>query len=272
MKKYLPAFLILTAALCGVAQARAQTQKRAQMQAPTSAQAQHPTRTHRPRWSFDILTGLALPVGQFANMEQHNPVSGHVQSGSNIELGSTYHLSHRWGITILAGSQYNGSDRATKAIPLTGPTTPDPALAALYAGHHWKMTRLLAGGVYTLPLNKKETLALLGRALAGIQKTETGNYSYLFPPSPDGITEFFYRPGQHLPWTFSYQADAGFQWKPYRRWALLVYSGYNGCQPSYNLDVGKLLAPSAAGGNSDVRKLYFPTGSLLFRAGIEIGL
>ena len=271
MKKHLPFALILAAGLCSVARAQSQ----AQAQHPNSTQ-QAQTAKHWPQqlqhWSFDLMAGPAFPVGQFANTEQQNPVSGPVHTGSLIEGSATYRLTRHFGVTILGASQYHNSDLPTRYIPLSDPAHPPAEYQGLFGPQYRKMTRLLAGGVYTIPVNSHQTLAMLVRALAGIQKTQTANYTYVLPASPNELNVFDFLPGQRLPWTFSYQADAGFQWKPARHWALVVYTGYNGSRPSYDLNIGKLFAPSTGGGNSDIKKLNFPTGSVLLRGGVQFSL
>jgi hypothetical protein len=224
-----------------------------------------------PRWSLDVLAGFAHPVGRFDNTKDHNPVSGQVHPGSIVEYSLTYHLNHHWGITALAGSQRNNSD----ADILILPGGPGGSYLAQFDQLHWKMTRLLTGGVYTLPLNRKQNLDLLGRVLAGVQQTETSAYTYQLH-YPEGLTSYSFFSGRTLPWTLSYQADAGFEWKILRWVALLAYGGYNGCRPAFtqhfpddNISINGIAIPTANGGTA---KLHFPTGSLLLRGGIQFNL
>lgn len=238
-----------------------------------TAHAQQELPKTEPRWSFDILAGRAIPVGQFANTERQNPVSGAVHTGSILEFTGTYHLNRHWGITLLGGSQRHNSDIDRAVLPFGGPADPSAQWLAQFDPQHWKMTRLLAGGNYTLPLNRKQSLAVLARALAGIQQTKTSEYSYVLDYS--GFTTSSTFPGRTLPWTFSYQADAGFQWRLYRWLAFLVYGGYTGSRPSYNqhfeddgISINGIPIPNANGATT---KLRYPTGSFLLRTGVELG-
>lgn len=238
-----------------------------------TAKAQEPKT--QPRWSFDFFDGSAIPVGQFANTGKQNPLSGHVHTGNILEYSATYHLSRHWGIALLGGSQRHNSDLDETILPFTGPADPNAQWLAQFAPQHWKMTRLLAGGVYTLPLNRKQNLAVLARVLAGIQQTKTSEYGYLFNIPSGAITTSDF-PGRTLPWALSYQADAGFQWRVYRWLALLVYGGYNGSRPSYTqhfpddgILINGIAIPNA---NGAIIKFHYPTGSVLLRGGVELSL
>ena len=271
MKKRIFPLLILATALCGAA--RAQAQQPIKAQEPPRAQAPESTQPLQ-RWSLDFLAGPAYPVGQFARTERQNPQSGSVHTGSILELSGTYHLNRHWGIALLGGSQRHNSDVDEVAIPMSGPASPGPEYLALIAPQHWRMTRVLAGGAYTIPLNRKQNLALLARALAGIQQTKTSEYTYVMNYPGFGTSTSSL--GVTLPWAFSYQADAGFQWRLYRWLSFLVYGGYNGCRPSYNqhfADEGILIngiaIPTA---NGATIKFHFPTGSFLLRGGVQVSL
>ncbi len=255
-----PFFLAIATAVSNRAHAQAQSSKSQPLHA---------------RWSLDFLAGPAYPVGQFANTERQNPVSGPVHTGSLLELSGAYHLNRHWGITVLAGSQRHNSDLDETILPFTGPNDPGPQWLAQFAPQHWKMTRLLTGVAYTLTLSRKQNLALLARALAGIQQTKTSEYGYLFEIPGGGITTSNF-PGRTLPLALSYQADAGFQWRVYRWLALLVYGGYNGSRPSYTqhfpddgISINGIAIPNA---NGAIIKFHYPTGSVLLRGGVELSL
>ncbi|HEV2481680.1 MAG TPA: hypothetical protein VGS79_18545 [Puia sp.] len=132
------------------------------------------------------------------------------------------------------------------------------------------MTRILAGGVYTLPLNQKKKLALLVRALAGIQETHAPQYEYFL--KIQNAMAFSSFPARNLGWAFSYQADAGLQWKAYRRWSLLTFAGYNGCRAPYRQDITQLVYFGGIYPSHVYKKIDFPTGSILVRAGVRYDL
>lgn len=263
MKRHSYSLLVLILAAAGAARAQVVTA---------------PAPLHR--WSFEATGGGAFPAGAFANTEKDDPKSGPVHTGSIFELGGTYHLNHHWGVALLAGAQHDNSHVDNFIIP--GPPVPDVVVpgpltyGATYppAGpQHWSMTRILAGGVYTFPLNKKKDLTLLFRALAGIQKTHTSQYEYLLEkPNQTAFADF---PARHLAWAFAYQADAGLQWKVYRRWSLLALAGYSGSRPAYKQDITPLLLydiPGPSNPAQTTQTIHFPTGSILVRAGIGFAL
>lgn len=284
MKKLNCLLLILVITCYGVrAQVQAVAPAQTQAAAPAQAQLTHPA----PRfyhWSFNASAGPAYPEGTFAHTDEGNPQSGPVHTGSLYEFNILYRLNHSWGIALSANHQQHTSVNHPLIVPnamapegfaagplIIGPGTPYPTIGP----QHWAMTRLLAGGVYTLPLNKKKSLALLLRALAGIQQTHVVQYEYSL--TYQYLTTSSSYPARRLAWTFSYQADAGFQWKLYRRWSLLALAGYNGARPSYNQDITSLLVVTdnmvtGSGLGPAYKKIHFPTGSILARAGVGFDL
>jgi hypothetical protein len=291
MKKTSCLLLVVVIACCATARAQVETKPLASAQAPIQATASAPAQTqpgHRShpappqhRWSFNALGGSAFPIGSFAHTDDGNPESGSVHTGSLFEGSATYQLSHTWGITLLGNHQHHNSEVDETILPYMLPDVigPGPLTSQRdYAApppQHWSMTRLLAGGVYTLPLNKKKSLALLFRALAGIQQTHVSQYEYSV--KYQNATAFASFPARNLAWALSYQADAGLQWKLYRRWSLLAFAGYNGSRPSYNQDITTLLQAfngmvPGPGIGPAFKKIDFPTGSILVRTGVGFDL
>jgi hypothetical protein len=114
------------------------------------------------------------------------------------------------------------------------------------------------------------------RALAGLQGTRTPDFSYQYPfPDliyPNWVTAY----GVNLPWTFSYEADAGLKWNFRGRVALLAYAGYDGCRPSKPPAELLLFGPN---NNMTIPlngykpgTVPLPTGTIHLRAGIEMRL
>ncbi|HVV72185.1 MAG TPA: hypothetical protein VHI52_11920 [Verrucomicrobiae bacterium] len=266
MKKYNCLLLIFVIAWGAAARAQAQPSKQ-----------HHPHRQASPhhRWSLDGAGGAAFPIGRFAHTDNDNPKSGPVHTGSLLELSGTYHLNATWGITLLAARQYHHSEIDEANTPYSGipellvPGPLNGMVSTPLGPQHWSMTRLLAGGVYTLPLNTKKELALLVRALAGMQKTHISAYEVFL--QAQNMTGFSNYPPRNLAWAFSYQADIGIQWKACRRWSLLALAGYNGSRPSYKQDITALILNTGStgpGASPFYQKIRFPTGSILVRAGV----
>jgi len=292
MKKLNCLLLVLVISCYGVrgqVQTKPAVQAQAQAAAPAPTQAAAPAQTHSShparrfyRWSFNVSAGPAYPEGAFAHTEKGDPQSGPVHTGSLYEFNILYRLNHSWGITLQGNHQHHTSRADELIFPnmivpeglAAGPliTTGGPAYQPI-APQYWTMTRLLAGSVYTLPLNKTKSLALLFRALAGIQQTHVTQYEYSITYQYLTTSSTF--PARNLAWAFSYQADAGLQWKLYRRWSVLAFAGYNGSHPSYNQDITDLLLNiNRIGSNASkvYEKIHFPTGSILVRAGVGFDL
>lgn len=235
-------------------------------------QAHKAAQTAKPpgHWSLDILAGPAFPVGAFGSLEHQYPSGGTIHAGGLAEVSGTYHLNRSFGIVLLASGQINkgnGINYVQPPKPLSPGILPgDEQVETVDGSQHWKIARFMTGGQYSLPLNRKKEIDLLFRLLGGVQKAEPATYNQYF----DNNEENFSYPRVNLPWSFSYQFDAGLKWQQTRRIALIAYAGYNGSESSRELTYLKV-------SDQGVWTYYpvkakIPTGSLLFRAGIEIGL
>jgi hypothetical protein len=253
MKKPVSLF-ILVIAFCSAA--------RAQKQAAGST---HPP---IPRWSFELTAGPAIPIGQYAGYSEQNRNLAPVKTGGLLELSGTYHVNRSFGIILLANGQLNRvKDRPSDVHTTTqyiGPYVPTPY------EDRWKIARLMAGGVCTLPLNKSRHFNLLARVLVGVQKTKTAGFTEGYVGDVNGYTPYN---GSTLPLTFTYQGDIGFKWKPGGRLALIAYAGYNGSRPDYTVtyqEQNQTTGYSIPGPSLIAlrHKTTLPTASLLFRSGI----
>ncbi len=221
-------------------------------QAQQTASAQPENTSLRPenasRWSIGLTAGPAFPVGKFVHPQGSNLATVH--AGGSFELNGAYRLCHAFSATMVLQGQLNNGNGMEYGLPNPG----DGDATGPYNVKDWRIARLLAGGVYTLPLAKQNGPALLIRALAGIQKTKTASPEISFP------------------WAFSYEADAGLKWPlPGKRIALVGYVGYNGSKPGK--DFVYILSNRAV----DIailvtQRRVFPTGTIHARAGIEVQL
>ena len=217
-----------------------------------SAQTQQnvsPQAGNASRWSIGLTAGPAFPTGKFVNPQGSNLATVH--AGGSIELNGAYRLCHAFSATMAMQGQLNNGNGTAYGLP----NPVDGDATGPYNVKDWRIARLLAGGIYTLPLTTQTGPALLIRALAGIQKTKTADISY---------------PGISFPLAFSYEADAGLKWPlPGKRIALIGYAGYNGCKPAQNF---VFMFSSSSGNNTMTQKNTFPTGTIFARAGIEMQL
>jgi hypothetical protein len=254
-------FFLLTRTIFGCGAIRAQETTKAPQDQSTKPFS---------RWSVDALAGAAIPVGAFGSLDHQYPSGGPIQTGGLAEVSGTYHLNRSFGVVLLAGGQINkgnGINYVQPPAPLPPGALPGDALIPIFDGSRdWMIARFLTGGVYTLPLNRKNSLDLLVRVLGGVQKTKPADYSQNFDQNENRGSW----PYISLPPSFSYQADAGLKWQQQDRIALIAYAGYSGSESSRELTYLKV-------SDQGVWTYYpvkakIPTGSLLFRAGIEIGL
>jgi hypothetical protein len=232
---------------------------------PAQAQKSVSTRPEKAsRWSIGLTAGPAFPVGKFVN--PLGPGSGTVHAGGSAEINGEYRLCHTFSATMVLQGQINNGNVLAYMLP----NPADGYLTGPYGDKDWRIARLLAGGIYTLPLSKQKGPALLIRLLAGIQKTRTADYHYSNQMNNIDVAY----PGISFPWAFSYEADAGIKWPlPGKRIALIGYAGYNGCKPAkdfvYNFSY---LAYPANGIARITQRHTFPTGTIHARVGIEVQL
>ena len=184
------------------------------------------------RWSIGLTGGAAFPVGKFQRLHSAYGGSG-VSTGSSAELFGEYRIWRSFSATLSINGQLNQGDGTPYDWRKYNWITNVPGKKS--SAHQWQIARILAGGVYTIPLASRPGPALLVRALAGVQKTSSPTFSYIDPAidyflAPDD--PYTHLPGLSLPWTFSYETDAGLKWAFPGRFTLISFIGYNGCKPT----------------------------------------
>ncbi|HEY4108547.1 hypothetical protein [Puia sp.] len=222
---------------------------------------QPPVPDDAPKWSIGLVSGVAIPIGPFARVETP---TGHFDThpGPAAELSLAYRVAPSFSFVLAAAEQYNqggGISYFTESVGFSLPSR-------VYNDHNWKMTRLLGGGEWTVPLRKTGRLSLLFRGLLGAQKTKAADtYERLrYPlanPSPLGGYYVVSYPGPSFPWTFAYEADAGIQWKMGKHLALTVNTGLGGAAPAKTITYlfGDMLIPERSA---------FPTTTVHINAGL----
>lgn len=217
-------------------------------------------------WSAGFSIGPSFPIGHFASKNFYSYEAGSAATGVSAELTGGYAFSRSWGMALLVGGQDNAHNpipysRYFFTVPFTVPVTVTNAHFP-----HWKIARILAGGVYAHSLSSREKLFLQIRLLAGVLKTNVPGYSddvYVGRSGPTHIDV----PEFHMSWTFSYQADAGLKWKLSGRTFLVANAGYSGAQPAYIYyeSVSGRIYPASIPYTS-------PITSIQLRAGMEVRL
>ncbi|HXB93766.1 MAG TPA: hypothetical protein VNU70_01370 [Puia sp.] len=222
-----------------------------------------------PHWSIGLAAGPAFPVGTFAGY--HSPIqsSGGVSIGGNAELSGEYRLCPSFSVAMAFSGQVNHG--AGVPYYLTQQHFSSSSGANTGFNSDWRIARILAGGVYSIPLSKRQGPALFFRLLAGIGKIRTPDYSYtVYPPSgfPSNITQ----PGASLSWTFSYETGAGIKWGLSPGVALLCYAGYSGSRPSKETPNIIITCPNGGCNLLPLPDGSFVTGTIQVRAGAQIAL
>lgn len=227
------------------------------------------------RWSIALTAGPAFPVGGFAGI--HNSefgTDGSVAFGGSAEAAFTYRISRFLSAIVAANGQLNhghGIPQTSDYAYLAGEA---PHIAPF--GDYWQMARFLAGGVFTFPLSKRGGPALLFRAMAGIQHTRIPDFEQTDPEEFPGYHYVLYArsPGDWPTNSFSYELDAGLEWRLHGRWAFITYAGYNGSrliQKPILLGIpGPIMDPLLPGPRSTTNIL--PLSTFAIRAGVEFGL
>lgn len=224
------------------------------------------------RWSIGITAGPTFPVGEFAGYHSSYASPGGVNTGESAELSGQYRICRSFGVAMSVSGQLNHGT----GIPYTlrTPEQTEPYRTNTGINNDWQVTRLLTGGVYTLPLSNRRGPALLVRLLGGIQKVRTPDYSYIDPAVEylPGYSNQITQPGAALHWVFSYAADAGLEWKLSPKLAFLGYGGYAGGERSKETSTVIYNCPNGGCGLLPPSTGSFGTGTIFLRAGVAFWL
>ena len=231
-----------------------------------------------PRWSLGLAAGPAFPMGNFHHFTAADGSSVSAQSGGSVELSGALRIWRALSAALVIEGQENRGTGIDYSLIVPGTNN----ATGSSKGNDWKIARVLAGATYIWPLTKKTGPALLVRLLGGIQRTISpdfkGDLSY--PATPDmlvpgpmrtGPSTFTY-PGLTFPWCFSYEADAGLQWRFRGRLSAVGYVGYEGAKPSINLAYLNSVNYSNNAYTTDYRRSSYATSTISLRAGVQYAL
>lgn len=213
------------------------------------------------RWMIGVTAGPAFPTGTFAGYHSYLPSSGGVSTGENAELSAEYRLYRSFSVAIVISGQLNHG--AGEPYYLTQEQAQSNSNTGLRSD--WQMTRVLAGGVYTIPLSGRRGPDPFIRLLAGIQQTRTPDYSFISGnPGIPSVRE----PGTTLPWAFAYETGAGIKWPVSGRCTLLTFAGYTRSHPVKEAPNVFESCPLGGCSGPPLPDGTFVTQTLFLRAGI----
>ena len=235
-----------------------------------------------PRWSLGLAAGPAFPIGNFHHFTDADGSAVSAQTGGNVELSGALRVWRALSATlVIEGQENSGAGVDYSFIP---PGTGKPIGSS--KGNDWKIARVLAGAVYSWPLTKRTGPALLIRLLGGVQQTISPNDKEAvlnaFPDeavvagplrtSSDPVAYATY-PGLTFPWTFSYEADAGLQWRFHGRLSAIGYVGYEGSRPSINLAyINSIINYTTGTYTTEHQRSTYATSTISLRAGVQYAL
>ena len=234
-----------------------------------------------PRWSLGLAAGPAFPVANFHRFPASDGGSGGANGGGGVELSGALRVWRALSATlVIEGQENSGTGVDYSFIP---PGTGKPIGSS--KGNDWKIARVLAGAVYSWPLTKKTGPALLIRLLGGVQQTiSPNNKEALLVAFPDatvvagpmrttssapGTATY---PGLTFPWSFSYEADAGLQWRFRGRLSAIGYAGYEGSKPSINLAYLNSVNYTTGTYTTEHQRSTYATSTISLRAGVLYAL
>lgn len=214
----------------------------------THAQGQSPAPTKDHKFFAGITLGPSFPMGKFANKNFADTTAGLAMAGPSLSISAGYMITRSIGITVLFGGQENKMDPASITHWLNqkyGDT-----VGTYVATKNWKTGRILAGGVFKLPLSKGEKLFLQGKILAGMLKTAYPGYTYGYGrviPNLNVLGNYSVidsYPSISFDWAFCYQANAGVGYQLTRRIALTGDISYFHAAPKHKFDHYLVFNPS----------------------------
>jgi hypothetical protein len=234
-----------------------------------------------PRWSLSLAAGPAFPIANFHHFTAADGSAVSAQTGGNVELSGALRVWRALSATlVIEGQENSGTGIDYSFIP---PGTGKPIGSS--KGNDWKIARVLAGAVYSWPLTKKTGPVLLIRLLGGVQQTISPNdKEALLNAFPDGAvvagpmrttssapgTATY--PGLTFPWSFSYEADAGLQWRFRGRLSAIGYVGYEGSRPSINLAYLNSVNYTTGTYTTEHQRSTYATSTISLRAGVLYAL
>lgn len=228
----------------------------AQTQPPETSQTQSPAKAHTsshkkaPKFFAGLSLGPSFPMGKFGSKNFADTAAGLAMVGPSLNISAGYMFTRMVGAMILFGGQENKMD--PNAITRWLDQKYGDTVGTYASTKYWKTGRILAGGVFKIPLAGEEKLFFQGKILAGMLKTTYPGYLYAYGriiPNLN-ITSNYYAQLLSGPvpfdWTFCYQANAGLSWQLTKRIALTGDISYFHADPAHKYDHYLVFNPGGA--------------------------
>lgn len=271
-----PLFAVILSLLI-LSNLRAQIQ--AQTPAPSSIPASQTTTSSQQaaspkehRFFAGLSLGPSFPTGKFANKNYSDTTAGWAQPGPSFNLSAGYMLTRSVGIVLLLGAQENKQDANTITSHLKqqyGDT-----VRSTVTTNNWKIARILAGGLFKLPVSESGKLFFQAKVLAGVLKTSAPAYSYAY-----GQPQYFVTYGYSvyatigsvpLNWAFCYQGNAGLGWRLTKRISLVGDVSYFHAAPVHKYDHYLIFTPGGGFYDRGPWQKKYIISSVNLMAGAEI--
>lgn len=203
--------------------------------------------------TIEAVAGSSLPTGKFGNKKysQFNNSSGMAKTGIIAGLNLKYKLNNNFGIAISFAYSANLQDKqAINNYLNKGANYP---LDTKIETSSWQIEKVLAGFYYQYYIDNSKFSYNIG-LVAGVSKTAIPHYSWVIYSQPGIVYNSAEQDKKSLPFAFSYQLNAGVNYKVKKNMYFLFNANY------FN-----------ANAKSTVSNLKYAFGSANLVAGVGLG-
>lgn len=222
------------------------------------------------KFSAQILFGVSLPVGKFANKsltsDSISNASGLAKSGPALQIAFHYYVTKHFGLSLLVGAQENKQD--PNSITNNMKQYYPDSFYFRAVTNYWKIGKILAGGNFKIPISTGSKFYFEPGLAAGIAKTSIPGFTFTATKAgglSNGFTIGGSEPEISLRWTFCYTLDAGFGWHLSKSIFISANINYFSSTPSRSYTIYPTNPPA---GNGTHYETNYPITSMAFFAGI----
>ena len=230
--------------------------------------------TPEPKFSVKVLAGVSLPIGKFGDKSVYQDTGstslGWAKPGPAIQLAINYQVSKYFGVSLVLDGQENkqNANSVTNNYILHSHNLSDSDSYKTTV-QAWKISKILAGGYFVIPFNKRGKLFFQPRITGGLLKTSFPGYSIIVYGLLNGVRV----PGEvaatssiTLPWTFCYQAEASIVYRVNSKIHALVCLNYFHSAPRRSFDIYTFSTPAS----SKHYDVSYPVSSIGICGGVGI--